>query len=223
MGIQQRLIDLIKQADRAGANALLAGWAAEHGLERLLAEVLEPALHQIGHEWRSAETCSLAQAYVAARVVEDALTIVTAPGSSAAPVATVKGPVVIGNTEDDFHALGRRMVGIFLRSEGWAVHDLGNDVLAETFVDKAVEVGARVIGVSAMMLTTARNIRKIRAEIDRRHLTGRIQLAVGGAVFLAVPELLAEVGGDGTAPNAMAVPRLFDQLWQDACAREAGP
>ena len=73
---------------------------------------------------------------------------------------------MIGNIEDDFHSLGRQTVCPFLTAAGWEVHDLGNDVPAEQFLDKALEVNASVIGVSAMMQTTALNIRKLRAMID---------------------------------------------------------
>jgi len=222
MDIQQQLVEAVKQADRAGANALLEGWAAVHGYERLLAEVFEPLLQRIGEEWRSSESFSLAQAYVAGRIAEDTFTAIAArckPESQ--PVAT-KGPVVIGNIEDDFHALGRRMVGVFLRADGWIVHDLGNDVPPGAFVEKALEVGARVIGVSAMMLTTARNIRRLREEIDRRGLTGRLQLAVGGAVFKVCPGLDQEVGGDGTAGGAFGAPALFAELWRRSVELEAG-
>ena len=112
--------------------------------------------------------------------------------------------MVIGNIEEDFHALGRQMVRTFSRAEGWDVIDLGNDVPAAEFVSKALAAGARVIGVSAMMSTTAGNVAKVRAEIDRRGLNGRLRLAVGGAVFVVLPGLADEVGADGSAPNALA-------------------
>jgi methylmalonyl-CoA mutase cobalamin-binding domain/chain len=128
----------------------------------------------------------------------------------------VKGPVVVGNVEDDFHPLGRKMVAAFLRTEGWDVRDLGVDVSAEQFVDTAEASGARVIGASAMMYTTAKNVARIRNEIDRRGLTGKLQLAVGGAVFKLRPELLAEFGSDGTAVSAMEAATLFQELWQRA-------
>jgi methanogenic corrinoid protein MtbC1 len=222
MDIQQSLIERIHLGDRVGANALLDAWAAEHSYERLLAEVLDPALIVIGEEWRSSGTFTLAQVYVAAKVTEDVLGKIAARRKSSSEGQPPKGPVVIGNIEEDFHALGRRMVGIFLRTDGWIVHDLGNDVPAALFVDKALEVGARVIGVSAMMMTTARNIKRVREEIDRRGLTGRIQLAVGGAVFRVCPGLAEEVGGDGTAPDALGVAGLFDRLWEQSVRKEAG-
>jgi methanogenic corrinoid protein MtbC1 len=65
-----------------------------------------------------------------------------------------------------------------------------------------------------MMYTTAGNIRKVRHELDKRNLSGRIQLAVGGAVFKLRPELAAEVGGDGTASSCFKTPALFEELWK---------
>jgi len=221
MDIQQSLIERIHLGDRVGANALLDAWASEHGYECLLAEVLDPALILIGEEWSSSETFTLAQAYVAAKVTQDMLDKISARRISSFGELPPKGSVVIGNIEGDFHALGRRMVGTFLRAEGWIVHDLGNDVPAAIFVDKAQEVGARVIGVSAMMMTTARNVRRVREEIDRRGLTGKIQLAAGGAVFRVCPGLAEEVGADGTASDALGAAGLFERLWKRSVSKES--
>jgi methanogenic corrinoid protein MtbC1 len=218
MDIQHILIEMIQKADRQSASLLLDSWADEHGYDRLLKDVLEPTLLLIGEEWRNAENFTLAQSYMAAKVAEDALLKAAAHKKDGHKKPQVKGPVVIGNIEDDFHSLGRRMVGTFLQADGWIVHDLGNDVLAEEFVDQAVEIGARVIGVSAMMRTTALNIKQLRDELDNRELTGRIQLAVGGAVFLVCPGLDKEVGGDGTTRTAIDAPGLFQSLW-DASLR----
>ncbi|NLF92562.1 MAG: hypothetical protein GX564_01635 [Oligosphaeraceae bacterium] len=157
----------------------------------------------------SGVTVSLTQTFVASKIAEDVLLrCVSKPEEN-----NLRGtPVVIGNIEDDFHSLGRRIVGSFLRATGWEVHDLGNDVTAEQFVDKAIDVGASVVGVSAMMQTTALNIRKLRNLIDIRKLNHQLKLAVGGAVFNWRPELVAEVGGDGTARNATGVDALFQSL-----------
>jgi methanogenic corrinoid protein MtbC1 len=179
MDIQQSLIERIHQGDMSGANSLLDTWASEHGYAHLHADFLNPALIVIGEEWCSIETFTLAQVYVAAKVTEDLLGKIAARKKSPSEGWLNKRPVIIGNIEADFHALGRRMVGRFLRADSWIVHDLGNDVPAALFVDKAQEAGARVIGVSAMIMTTACNIIGVREEINRRGISGRIQLAVG--------------------------------------------
>jgi len=118
----------------------------------------------------------------------------------------------LGNVEDDFHPLGRRLVSIYSQASGWNVIDLGNDVPAELFIEKAIENDAGIIAVSAMMFTTAKNIVKVRQELEKNALSGKIKLAVGGAVFKLRPELVTEVGGDGTAPTAMGASDLFDRL-----------
>lgn len=220
--IQHSLVALIKQADRAGADALLDDWAARHSYEEVFKVILEPALSIIG-EAITTESFTLAQAYVAAKVAEDMLTKAINQSRGKLGAGPAKGPVVIGNAEGDFHALGRRMVATMLRSNGWTVCDIGNDAPATEFVDKALEINARVIGVSAMTLSTAHNIRDVRREIDGRGLAGRLQLAVGGAVFLVMPGLVEEVGGDGTAASMFDAPRLFDRLWEQSIQREATP
>jgi methanogenic corrinoid protein MtbC1 len=135
---------------------------------------------------------SLAQNFVASKIAEATL-LHCIPDTASNP--RLKGAVVIGNIEDDFHSLGRKTVGLFLAAAGWDVHDLGNVVPAEELLEKALEVNARVIGASAMMQTTALNIRKVRQLTDERGLAGRIKLAVGGDVFNLRPDLVAEVGG----------------------------
>lgn len=214
------LFDFIIAADRAAAAALIEEWAETRSHERAAEELLEPALQLLGERWSKEEDVSLAQGYVAGKIAEDLLTKIAVAQASRTPVQK-KGPVVMGNIEDDYHSLGRKLVVTFLRTAGWEVHDLGNDVPAADFVDKALEVGARVIGASGQIYSIALNMKKLRDEIDGRGLKGKIQFAVGGAIFVLRPEVVEEVGGDGTARNAMGAPALMEELWARA-VREGG-
>ncbi|EHJ47556.1 cobalamin B12-binding domain protein [Solidesulfovibrio carbinoliphilus subsp. oakridgensis] len=217
--LRANLFDHIIEARRDKAVELLTGEGAAKGFGHAVHAILEPVLAEIGERW-ARDRLSLAQGYVAGKVAEDILRKMAE--STPFPAGERKGPVVIGNIEDDHHALGRKMVAIFLASAGWEVVDLGNDVLPTRFVDTAEESGARIIGVSAMMLTTAENILLVRRELDRRGLGGRVQLAVGGAVINLRPELVPRVGGDGTCANAIQAPALFDRLWARALETERG-
>ncbi len=210
------LYHIILEGNLRSATSLVEKWANIHGYDRAVTEILEPALNLFGEKWGSSEDFSLAQGYVAGKVAENIMVkaIDSLPADSSQ--AVTKGPIVIGNIEDDHHALGRKLVSIFLRHAGWEICNLGNDVLPVEFVDKAEEVNAPIIAVSAMMYTTAMNIKKLRQEIDNRGLKGRILLAVGGAVFLQRPELVEIVGGDGTSPNAIKAPVLMEQLLERA-------
>lgn len=211
-----RLLTIMLASDRSEATALLdAALAAGVPPMQVISDILDPALVRLGNKWEQ-EILSLAQGFVAAKIAEDIM-LRCMPEHT---IHTPKGVVVIGNIEDDFHSLGRRIVTLFLTAAGWEVHDLGNDVPAEQFIDKALEVGALVVAASAMMQTTALNIRKLRELIDRRGLQQRIKLAVGGAVFNWRPELVDEVGGDGTARNATGADELCMRL--QAAAQAGG-
>lgn len=207
---RKNLLEFILSGNRKAAIDLLDEWARQHNYESAIPDILEPVLEDIGNLWVS-EKISLAAGYLAGKIAED--TLMKAHQSDQA-VPETKGPVILGNVEDDYHSLGRKLVGIFLRTAGWKVIDLGNDVTTGDFVDAAVNNNSKIIAVSAMMFTTAQNIIKIRQEIDNRGLTDRIKLVVGGAVFKIRPELVAEVGGDGTAVNAVGTPELMERLWR---------
>lgn len=209
----EQIVEAILDADRALANQMIDDWAAEKGYDRAVIEVISPVLDEIGNMYEESGEFSLSQGYVATKVAEDTLMKMMPRSDNTAIVSPTKGPVVIGNIEDDYHPLGRKMVGTFLRVAGWQVYDLGIDVTPEEFISKALEVDARIIGASAMTFTTAMNIKKLRQEIDNRRLRGHLRLAVGGAVFKLRPELMEEVGGDGTAKSALNAPALFDELW----------
>jgi methylmalonyl-CoA mutase cobalamin-binding domain/chain len=218
--LSDALLTAIIQAERGQAGAVVDAWAVELGYESALTELLAPVLRELGERWaRSGQEFSLAQGYVASKVAEDLFgKIMAAREGVPSPRPNSRGTVVLGNVEEDYHPMGRKMVASFLRLAGWDVCDLGVDVLPAAFVDAAVEHGARVIGASAMMFSTARNVPRLREEIERRGLGGRIQLAVGGAVFKLRPELVAELGGDGTAADALQSPGLIEDLWQRSCA-----
>ena len=212
---RQDLYTAILQGEREIANSILDTFSEQTDYKSAMLELMQPVLVDIGLRWKS-EQISLAQGYIAGKIAEDCLEKVNKENDEKKTGASFKGPVIIGNVEDDFHALGRKLVITFLRFAGWNVIDIGNDVPAEEFVDQAVTNNARIIGASAMMYTTAENIITIRREIDRRALSGKIKLAAGGAVFRLRPELAAEVGADGTAADGILVPELFERLFHES-------
>ncbi|MHA1926396.1 MAG: cobalamin-dependent protein, partial [Candidatus Thorarchaeota archaeon] len=65
-----------------------------------------------------------------------------------------KGKVVIGTVKGDIHYIGKNLVIAFLKSNGFEVYDLGEDVAPETFVDKIKETGATILALSGLITTT---------------------------------------------------------------------
>jgi len=116
------------------------------------------------------------------------------------------GKVVIGTVRGDLHDIGKNLVGIMLKGAGFEVIDLGHDVAPERMVDTAVEHGAGVIGMSALLTTTMPAMGEVVALLKERKLDGKIRTVVGGA---PVDEAFAQtIGADAygfDAANAVDV------------------
>ena len=210
------LQEAVENADLRTGRMLLDKVIEECGYETLVLDVFEPLLVEMGEKLKRKEI-PLAQTYMFASLADQILnSYETSEKNTVHRDTPLKGPIVVANIEDDCHPLGRKIVATMLRIHNWEVYDLGIDVEASEIVDKAIEVGASVIGVSAMIFSTAENIIKVRQEIDSRGYNGRILLAVGGAVFRLRPDLAEHVGADGTSPNAFSALILFDELLERA-------
>jgi 5-methyltetrahydrofolate--homocysteine methyltransferase len=110
------------------------------------------------------------------------------------------GRVVLGSVQGDLHDIGKNLVGIMLKGAGFDVIDLGHDVPAERFVDAAVEHGAPIIGLSALLTTTMPVMQQVVELVRARGLGSRVRVIVGGA---PVSEAWArEIGADGYAYDA---------------------
>lgn len=123
--------------------------------------------------------------------------------------------VVLGNAWQDYHDLGRRIVAISLRAAGYRVVDLGLSVRNKDLADTAIKEGALVIGVSSLLLHTARHIPELKKLL---HARGRsdIKVIVGGAPFLVDPKLRERFGADGVGRDPAAAVRLVDSMYAQA-------
>ena len=126
--------------------------------------------------------------------------------------------VVLGNAWQDHHDLGRRIVAIALRAAGFKVIDLGLSVKNEDFVRTAIAENARVIGVSALLLSTAKHCPELKRQLVERGRSD-ISVIVGGAPFTVDPRLRDKYGVDGVGRNARDAVRLVRHAY--ATARRA--
>jgi 5-methyltetrahydrofolate--homocysteine methyltransferase len=110
------------------------------------------------------------------------------------------GKVVIGTAHGDLHDIGKNLVGIMLKGAGIEVIDLGNDVSAERFVDAAVEAGAPVIGISALLTTTMSSMKGVVDLLRERGLAGKIRTIIGGAPVSK--DFADEIGADAYGYDA---------------------
>ncbi|MEK6222858.1 MAG: methionine synthase [Chloroflexota bacterium] len=92
-----------------------------------------------------------------------------------------KGKVVLATVYGDVHDIGKNLVKTILDNNGYEVFDLGKQVPAETIISKAQEVGATAIGLSALLVSTSKQMPLIVNELHRRGLN--FPVLIGGAAI----------------------------------------
>jgi len=110
-----------------------------------------------------------------------------------------QGRIVIGTVEGDLHDIGKNIVASMIEAAGFEVHDLGVDITAARFVDKAKEVGADVVAMSALLSTTFPHMREVIDAIKKSRINSKTLL--GGAPLNT--EIAKSIGADGYGKDAV--------------------
>jgi 5-methyltetrahydrofolate--homocysteine methyltransferase len=92
-----------------------------------------------------------------------------------------KGKVVLATVYGDVHDIGKNLVHTILANNGYTVYDLGKQVPINTIIEKALEVGADAIGLSALLVSTSKQMPLCVQELHKRGLS--YPLLVGGAAI----------------------------------------
>jgi 5-methyltetrahydrofolate--homocysteine methyltransferase len=92
-----------------------------------------------------------------------------------------KGKVVLATVYGDVHDIGKNLVNTILSNNGYTVYDLGKQVPINTIIEKALEVNADAIGLSALLVSTSKQMPLCVQELYRRGI--HIPVLVGGAAI----------------------------------------
>jgi corrinoid protein of di/trimethylamine methyltransferase len=123
---------------------------------------------------------------------------------------TMLGKVVLGTVKGDIHEIGKNLVATMLSASGFEVYDLGVDVPFEKFVEKAREVDADIVGVSALLTTTMTGQRTVIELLAKAGLRPQVKVIVGGAPVTR--SWAQEIGADGMSEDAMGAVTLAKKL-----------
>lgn len=113
----------------------------------------------------------------------------------------ILGKVVLGTVEGDIHEIGKSLVGTMLGASGFQVYDMGVDVPADKLIGKAVEVGANIIAMSALLTTTMVKQKEVIELLEQEGLHKTIKVMVGGAPVTR--EWVGKINADGYSEDAI--------------------
>ena len=175
-----------------------------------------PGMTQVGEEF-ARRTMFLPDMMAAAEAMKAAMAVLEPELRKQGTERPSAGRVVLGTTKGDIHEIGKILVGTLLTAHGFEVHDLGVDVAPENFASAAVELAAKVVGVSALLTTTMRGQKSVIEAIERAGLRPHVKVIIGGAPVTR--QWSEEIGADGYAKDAMSAVGLVRSLIAPAVAK----
>jgi trimethylamine corrinoid protein len=204
--IYQEAAESIVNADRASAEEI-AQRALDSGIAP--ADIMQngfvKGIQEVGELFESGEVF-LPELMMSADAMAGATEVTNAALEGEA--AEAKGVIVLATVKGDVHDIGKAIVIAYLKANGYEVTDLGRDVSADTFIDRAKELNADVIGMSALLTTTMEEQKKVIKRIKDEGLP--YKTVVGGAP--CTQRWADQIGADAYAEDANDGVKKIDAL-----------
>ena len=192
--LQHSVCKGLKEAAAAQAKALAEGG---RDILDIINGELVPALDQVGKGFEQG-TLFLPQLLMSAEAAKGAFQVLQ--GYLPAGESQGEPQILLATVQGDIHDIGKNIVKVLLESYRFRVLDLGKDVPPETIVATAREREIPLVGLSALMTTTAPAMAETIRQLRAAGLECKV--VVGGAVITG--DYAASIGADRYAPDAMA-------------------
>ena len=198
MSILEEISEFLQKGKRKNVKALIEQ-ALEEGIDPkiILKEGLMSGMSIIGGKFKREEVF-VPDVMMAARAMNVGLSILEPKLVEAGnePI----GRVVIGTVQGDLHDIGKNLTAMLLKGAGFEIYDMGVDVSAEAFLEKAEEVNADIIGLSALLSTTMSQMKEVIDLLKEKNLRDKYIVMIGGAPI--TNEFAEEIGVDYYTPDA---------------------
>lgn len=201
--LQSEMVELVladdPEASLAWAKKILDG---DIGATDFFNEVFTPAMAAIGDKFGRLEIFlpELMDAADRAQAISDKV-VQPMLAESESGQNVIRGKIVLGSVQGDLHDIGKNMVALMLRVNGFEVIDMGVNVSPRDFLDKAKEVQADIIGLSALMTTSMPYMKECVELREGFGLKNDFAVIVGGAPITA--GYTAEIGADAFGKDAV--------------------
>jgi len=208
--ILKQLFDTVFQGNPTGTLA-----AAQHGLEAglsplmMIEQGMTPAIKEVGDRFGEGEMF-LPEMVASAEAMEAGLQVLEPHiGQAQGPK---KSRILIGTVQGDIHDIGKNIVIALLKVNGFEVVDIGRDVPSTVFVDKAVDMGVEIIGLSGLLTTSMPMMRDVIQMLEQDGVRERFKVMIGGG---PTSQAYADkIGADGYGETAFSAVSLSNQLIQ---------
>jgi 5-methyltetrahydrofolate--homocysteine methyltransferase len=171
----------------------------------ILNEGLIPGMARLGVQFKANEVF-IPEVLVAARAMNAGLAKLE-PHLAKAGVKP-RGVVVIGTVKGDLHDIGKNLVAMMLRGNGYKIVDLGVDVAPEKYLEAAKANQANVIALSALLTTTMVQMKTVIEAVEKAGL--KVPIVIGGAPV--TKDYADQIHASGYAPDAASAVEEISRL-----------
>lgn len=173
----------------------------------LVNDYLIPGLDIVGEEFETGEAF-LPNLIFAAEAVQKSFEIIKSHLSAEEQI--IKGRIVLATVSGDVHDIGKNILKVILENYGYEILDLGKDVETERIVATVKKENIRLVGLSALMTTTVKNMAETVSQLHER--CPETAVMVGGAVLNA--EYAADIGADYYGKDAKAGVNIAQSIFE---------
>ena len=179
MAVLQEMSELLQKGKAKDVKALVQQ-ALDEGIDpkEILNDGLLSGMMVIGGKFKNNEVF-VPEVLVAARAMNAGLTILEPKLVEIGNKPS--GKAVIGTVQGDLHDIGKNLVVMMLKGAGFETYDLGVDVDSATFLEKAEEVDADVICMSALLTTTMPKMQENIDYLIEKGVRDKYIVMIGGA------------------------------------------
>ena len=210
--MSQAIIALDKEAAVAAAEEAVA---ANMSPLKAIEEGLQPGIQTVGDRFEAFE-CFLPELIGSAEAFKAAMDVLEPVIAKMSENQKSSGTVVMGTVKGDIHKIGKDIVVLLLKTRGFKVIDLGEDIPASEFLKAAQKHDADIIGLSALLNTTMPAQQEVIKLFAEEGIRGNFTIMVGGA---PVSQKWAdEIGADGYAKSAEEAVKLALDLMKKKAA-----
>jgi methanogenic corrinoid protein MtbC1 len=167
-------------------------------------EIMTPALNRIGDGWSNGEY-ALSQVYMSGRICEQIMERIL-PDSRE---VSEKHPKIAITTYNDFHLLGKRIVGSMLRAARYSLEDFGRTETKE-LIQRTIDEKIDILLISTLMLNSAIGVGSVVEGLKKANSDTKV--VVGGAVFRFDKSLWKEVGAHAMGETASDAIKIVASL-----------
>jgi corrinoid protein of di/trimethylamine methyltransferase len=209
MGVNQDLKNAILDYDKEKTLSVVKAGLQQDLEPMVMLDAITDALNVVGEGFNSGDLF-LPELIYASDCAQAAIKILEEKITSQGKQAEHKGTILLGTVKGDLHDIGKSIVAALLVANGYKVVDLGTDVPTEKLAQGVRDHKPDVIGLSALLTTTAAEMGNVIKKLEEDGLRSSVKVMIGGGATNA--NYAHHIGADAYGETAVDSVSIVKEL-----------